>query len=238
MSTIPTTSSTTSSTTSTNISTTHSRSTTPTGHHSTPMIPAPRWLVRSKRPAPSSPRVDESNASNPTPCAEWNAFDLARHLIAVLERAAAGPTDEDINTMPLLADVDLADLVTEAQAAAERVHANWADSDAMETMIARPLGRVSRRGRDRRLRRRDARPRVGSRRVDRCHARLARRGHADPPRDVEARHPRITPGRVHAVRSRRAACRRRSRRRAPGRMAGPGCRPLARRPLSLTARVE
>ena len=85
-------------------------------------------------------RVDATNASNPTPCAEWSALDLARHLIAVLDRAAAGPTDEDIDSMPLLADVDLADLATHARVAAERVHANWADSEAMEMMIAVPWG--------------------------------------------------------------------------------------------------
>ena len=140
MSTIPTTSSTTSSTTSTNISTTH----VPIDYTDGAPLHAddPRAaMARSVQAARAIiARVDESNASNATPCAEWNAFDLARHLIAVLERAAAGPTDEDINTMPLLADVDLADLVTEAQAAAERVHANWADSDAMETMIGVPWG--------------------------------------------------------------------------------------------------
>ena len=85
-------------------------------------------------------RVDRTNASNPTPCAEWSAVELARHLIAVLDRAAAGPTDEDIDSMPLLADVELADLVTEAQASAERVHANWAGSEAMEMLIAVPWG--------------------------------------------------------------------------------------------------
>lgn len=84
--------------------------------------------------------VNEQNASNPTPCAEWNALELAQHLVAVFDRAAAGPTDQDIVAMPLHADAGVADLDAAALAAAERIHDNWSDDEALDMAITVPWG--------------------------------------------------------------------------------------------------
>ncbi len=84
--------------------------------------------------------VHADNAENPTPCAEWNALQLAQHLVAVLDRAAAAPTDDVIDEMPILADVSISDLGDAALASAQRVHANWSDDAAMAKMIDVPWG--------------------------------------------------------------------------------------------------
>ncbi len=84
--------------------------------------------------------VDADNATNSTPCAEWNALQLAQHLIAVFDRAAAGPTDDVINDMALLADVALEDLDETAVASAQRLHLNWSTESAMTDPIDVPWG--------------------------------------------------------------------------------------------------
>lgn len=85
-------------------------------------------------------RVDETNAHNPTPCAEWNALQLAQHLVAVFDRAAAGPTDDVIDDLPLLADVPLDGLGDAALTAAQRIHVNWSPDEAMTMPIDVPWG--------------------------------------------------------------------------------------------------
>lgn len=84
--------------------------------------------------------VTPDNADNATPCADWNALQLAQHIIAVLDRAAAGPTNQDINSMPLLADVHVDALNDTALASAELLHQNWSDDAALGTTIAVPWG--------------------------------------------------------------------------------------------------
>ncbi len=85
-------------------------------------------------------RVDAQNATNSSPCAEWNALQLAQHLIAVLDRAAAGPTGQVIDDMALLADVPLDRLDDAAVEAAQRLHANWSTESAMTDPIDVPWG--------------------------------------------------------------------------------------------------
>ncbi|WP_051071363.1 TIGR03086 family metal-binding protein [Ilumatobacter coccineus] len=85
-------------------------------------------------------QVDADNAANPTPCSEWTALELAQHIVAVLDRAAAGPTDRDVPSMPLLADVPLDRLDEAALAAAERIHANWTDDSILDRPIVVPWG--------------------------------------------------------------------------------------------------
>lgn len=84
--------------------------------------------------------VDATNAENPTPCTEWNALQLAQHLVAVFERAAAGPTDQVIDDMAILADVAIDDLTDAALASARLVHANWSTDAAMTEPIDVPWG--------------------------------------------------------------------------------------------------
>lgn len=84
--------------------------------------------------------VTLDNAGNSTPCADWNALQLAQHIVAVLDRAAAGPTEQDINSMPLLADVDVSALETAALTSAQLLHQNWNDDAVLGTMISVPWG--------------------------------------------------------------------------------------------------
>lgn len=85
-------------------------------------------------------RVDADNAANPTPCAQWSALLLAQHLIAVFDRAAAGPTDQVIDDLPILADVALADLDAAALRSAQQVHASWTGDEVMSMPIDVPWG--------------------------------------------------------------------------------------------------
>lgn len=84
--------------------------------------------------------VDETNAASPTPCPDWSALDVARHIVAVLDRAAAGPTQADLPSMPILADVGLDDLDAAALASAQQLHANWTDDRVLDTVITVPWG--------------------------------------------------------------------------------------------------
>ncbi len=84
--------------------------------------------------------VAADNADRPTPCADWNVLQLAQHLIAVLDRAAAGPTDQDIPEMPILADVAIERLVDAAHTSATRLHENWTDDSTLDQMIEVPWG--------------------------------------------------------------------------------------------------
>ncbi|MFK7917459.1 MAG: TIGR03086 family metal-binding protein [Ilumatobacter sp.] len=84
--------------------------------------------------------VTAAAAHQPTPCADWDVLQLCQHMIAVLDRAAAGPTDDDINALPVLADVPLDELGAAALTSAQRVHENWSDEAAMSKMIAVPWG--------------------------------------------------------------------------------------------------
>lgn len=85
-------------------------------------------------------QVTPANADNETPCADWNALQLAQHIVAVLDRAAAGPTEQDINSMPLLADTGVDALDQAALASAELLHQNWSDDAALGATIAVPWG--------------------------------------------------------------------------------------------------
>lgn len=84
--------------------------------------------------------VNADNATNPTPCAAWNALELSQHIIAVLDRAAAGPTDRDIPSMPILADVGVERLEHAAMSSARLLHQNWADDAVLGQMIEVPWG--------------------------------------------------------------------------------------------------
>ena len=84
--------------------------------------------------------VDAENAGNATPCADWTALEVARHIVAVFDRAAAGPTDQVIDEMAILADVPIDGLTDAALASARTVHANWSDDAAMTRPIDVPWG--------------------------------------------------------------------------------------------------
>jgi uncharacterized protein (TIGR03086 family) len=81
-------------------------------------------------------------ASNPTPCAEWDAHQLGGHLVAVIERVAALPSGRSIDEMPLVRD----DLTAQEMSAAftEAAHAAqaaWTD-EALTSMVNVPWGEI------------------------------------------------------------------------------------------------
>ncbi len=86
--------------------------------------------------------VDDQNAGNPSPCTEWNSTDVARHMIAVVDRCAAGPSGRVLDEMPILADVAVNRLDDELAESAHRVQAAWTD-DALDADILVPWGIVS-----------------------------------------------------------------------------------------------
>lgn len=85
-------------------------------------------------------QATSANADIATPCDDWTALQLAQHMIAVIDRAAAGPTDADINALPILADVEIVGLSDAALASAQQLHRNWTDDAALQQMIAVPWG--------------------------------------------------------------------------------------------------
>lgn len=82
------------------------------------------------------------NASNPTPCPDWNAHQMGGHLVAVLERVAALPSGESVDGMPLVRD-DLAihEMSAAFGAAAKATHAAWTD-EALGAMVNVPWGQI------------------------------------------------------------------------------------------------
>lgn len=55
-------------------------------------------------------QLDSGNARSLSPCSEWNALDVVRHMIAVIDRATAGATGQSLHGMPELVDVELVDV--------------------------------------------------------------------------------------------------------------------------------
>ena len=80
------------------------------------------------------------DASAPTPCTDWDALTVAQHMVAVVCRAAAGPTDQRIDEMPVLADVRHDELVDSLDAALHGLQRTWTDHAALTRMIDVPWG--------------------------------------------------------------------------------------------------
>lgn len=84
--------------------------------------------------------LSTATAANSTPCSEWKALDVARHMIAVIDRAAAGAKGQPLTDMPELVDVEL-DAVNGAFTQATReFHAAWADDVSLTAMMDVPWG--------------------------------------------------------------------------------------------------
>jgi uncharacterized protein (TIGR03086 family) len=86
--------------------------------------------------------VDDGNANNHSPCTDWNAADIARHIIAVVDRCAAGPSGRVLGDMPILADVAVGSLDETLAESAHQLQAAWTD-DALDAEINVPWGVVS-----------------------------------------------------------------------------------------------
>lgn len=86
--------------------------------------------------------LDDTNASNPSPCPDWTAGDLGAHLVAVLDRIEEVGKMGDVNAMPTLADGAPADFASLFAASAERVHGVWSDDELLSTIVTVPWGQI------------------------------------------------------------------------------------------------
>ncbi len=84
--------------------------------------------------------VDADNARATTPCADWNVLQLARHIVAVLDRVAAAPTGQVLDDLPMLADVGLDELDDAAMTSARNAQASWSSDDTLSMLIDVPWG--------------------------------------------------------------------------------------------------
>ena len=85
-------------------------------------------------------RIDDSNASHPSPCNGWTALDLARHLVTVFRKVAIAPTGADLASVPERADVALDGLVRAIDDATDAIDAAWADDASLEVTVVAPFG--------------------------------------------------------------------------------------------------
>ena len=86
--------------------------------------------------------LTEATAGRATPCPEWNALDVARHILAVFDRVVAAPTGADLIAMPLLSEATLDDIGEHLDAAAEAAAAAWADDELLGQTISAPFGEL------------------------------------------------------------------------------------------------
>lgn len=84
--------------------------------------------------------LTETDTSSSTPCSEWNALDVARHIVAVVDRATAGATGRSLDDMPQLAAVDHADLNDALAASTRALQAAWADDATLSATVDVPWG--------------------------------------------------------------------------------------------------
>jgi len=80
------------------------------------------------------------NAGCATQCPDWNALDIARHIVAIIDRATAGPGGADLMSMPILADLRLDELATAFDDSVNRLHEAWLDDTVLDQMIEVPWG--------------------------------------------------------------------------------------------------
>lgn len=88
-------------------------------------------------------RVNASNESNPSPCDEWDAGHIARHMVAVLDRLAGFPQGIDGDTLPLVIDLPNADdgqspYSSAFSASAHEVQQIWSDDSVLDQMLKLP----------------------------------------------------------------------------------------------------
>lgn len=85
--------------------------------------------------------VGADNESNPTPCSEWDAGTMARHIVAILDRVTGAAEGEDLMAMPLIRDdVPVGDLVDALDGSAMALHETWSEPARLEQPMALPFG--------------------------------------------------------------------------------------------------
>lgn len=84
--------------------------------------------------------VDAANESDPTPCSEWDAGTMARHVIAILDRVTGAAEGLDLMAMPLVRDdVPVGDLVDALDGSAMALHDAWADPARLDQPMTLPF---------------------------------------------------------------------------------------------------
>lgn len=84
--------------------------------------------------------VSTTNALRPSPCDDWTALDVARHLVSVLDRVTGAAEGADLMNMPILSPSGASGVANDLAAAATRVHAAWSDDAALTTLMTLPFG--------------------------------------------------------------------------------------------------
>ena len=86
--------------------------------------------------------LSADNAGEQSACPEWNADQVAAHLVAVLDRIEVVGQGGDVNAMPILAAGDVGSRQADFFNAAERVHAAWSDPAVLGQMVTVPWGQI------------------------------------------------------------------------------------------------
>ncbi len=84
--------------------------------------------------------LTKRNALAPSPCADWTALDVGRHLVAVLDRVTGAAQGADLTMMPVLSPAGVTTIADDFAAAATRVHAAWTDDAGLTAMMTLPFG--------------------------------------------------------------------------------------------------
>ncbi len=87
--------------------------------------------------------LDATNETNPSPCPEWDAGHIARHIVAVLDRVAGFPQGIDGDTLPLVVDLPegadgASPYSTAFTASAHEVQRIWSDDAVLSQMLKLP----------------------------------------------------------------------------------------------------
>jgi uncharacterized protein (TIGR03086 family) len=87
--------------------------------------------------------VAEMNANDhsaATPCSQWSAFDVACHMVGVLDRATVGATGLSIDDMPEVAKIMDLDLLGSLDASSRALQNAWASNSTLDAVIEVPWG--------------------------------------------------------------------------------------------------
>lgn len=84
-------------------------------------------------------QVDADNENNESPCDDWSAGEVARHMIAILDRVAGFPQGIDGDTLPLVVDLETPGSYSERfTASAHEVQRIWSDDAVLGQMLTLP----------------------------------------------------------------------------------------------------
>ncbi len=86
--------------------------------------------------------LDAESGTRRSPCGEWTALDVGRHLVAVADRITAVGQRRDPNPLPVLVDLPPAGIAPAFDTASSRLERAWADPSILGDIVTVPWGRV------------------------------------------------------------------------------------------------